>query len=746
MTKATMVKPQFQPVRNDAWIVRQIKRRPKNVLYFSKHINSLEKTCFILSPGANIQAKKVRIMTSPSPEGKLSSPPVEISFSRQFLQWLSGLHVSLAFTTYQSFRLFLIGLKPNGRLSAMERLFDRAMGLCAPDQLLYMSSRYQLWKFENALSPDESFEGYDRLYVPRLAYTTGDIDIHDIAVDKDDRVIFVNTLHSCLATVSEHYSFTPLWKPPFISKLAPEDRCHLNGLAMVDGEPGYVTSVSRADVPSGWRDRREAGGCLIDVRSNEIICDGLSMPHSPRYHQDRLWLLNSGTGELGYVDLDKGAFEPIAFCPGYLRGLAFVDNYAVVGLSKSRRIKAFSGLELDDRLTAKDAEARCGLYIVDLNRGDIAHWMQIEGVVSELYDVQVLPGTRCPSALGVKSDEIARVITMDTAGPVEGVQGGLYVAPPTEDAPTQAAPSAQSTPLAYEFHLHSDLDEVQAMEFDAFSFPRLSKLWYANPPKGQMTAVIASLQGRTVGLGMAEIKPDDDFAELISLFVLPDHRHRGLGARLMAGIEQALIRQDCAEVIMNYQSDWPSLAAIERLIKKREWSPPEDTWILCRQTTERIADRAWLKEYKVSEDYDLFPWNELTEKDRQYIQSRQEKEQWFPEIVSPFQEEARIEPINSIGLKFEGKVVGWMITHRTAPDTIQYTALFMDRDHRREGQASGLQAESINRQVASDVPNMIWTVHPSNTAMLKMISRSMSENRHIQSSRRISRKRLARQH
>ncbi len=88
--------------------------------------------------------------------------------------------------------------------------------------------------------------------MPQLAYTTGDIDAHDLVVDKSGKVIFINTLFSCLATVHERYSFEPLWQPPFISKLAGEDRCHLNGLAMRDGEVRYVTTVSQTDIYEGW--------------------------------------------------------------------------------------------------------------------------------------------------------------------------------------------------------------------------------------------------------------------------------------------------------------------------------------------------------------------------------------------------------------------------------------------------------------------------------------------------------------
>lgn len=340
-------------------------------------------------------------------------PPLTIHTSRHFQSWLREAGISLGFTTYQTNRLFLIGSKDDGGLSAFERIFERPMGLYATPERLYMNSLWQIWELDDALPRGETHNGYDRLYVPRRAHTTGHLDVHDIALDGAGRIVFVNTLYSCLATISERYSFKPLWKPPFVSKLVPEDRCHLNGLAMADGVPAYATTVSRSDVVAGWRDRRHTGGCVIDVEDNEVILDSLSMPHSPRVYRDKLWVLNSGTGEFGWVDRSAGRFEPVAFCPGYLRGLAFHGNFAIVGLSKQRKERTFSGLALDDRLRDKDADARCGLWVIDLTTGTVAHWLQLEGVVIELYDVVVIPETRRPMALGFKTDEIQRLITID---------------------------------------------------------------------------------------------------------------------------------------------------------------------------------------------------------------------------------------------------------------------------------------------------------------------------------------------
>jgi uncharacterized protein (TIGR03032 family) len=345
-----------------------------------------------------------------------NEPWLEVSSSRTFPAWLAEQRVSLACTTYQTGKLIFIGLQPDGRLAVFERTFNRCMGLWADGQALWMNSLYQLWRFENVLLPGYLHDGHDRLYIPRIGYTTGDIDIHDIAVEAGGRVVFVNTKFGCLATLHQRDSFTPLWRPSFLSKLAAEDRCHLNGLALEAGKPRYVTAVSCSDVADGWREQRRDGGVVIDVPANRVIASGLSMPHSPRLYRGRLWLLNSGTGYFGSIDSGSGAFVPLTFCPGYLRGLTFTGDYAVMGLSRPRHEKTFSGLPLDDALVAKNASARCGLHVVDLRTGDVVHWVRLEGMVSELYDVVVLPGVVRPMALGFKTDEIQRLLTVGPQG------------------------------------------------------------------------------------------------------------------------------------------------------------------------------------------------------------------------------------------------------------------------------------------------------------------------------------------
>ena len=339
-----------------------------------------------------------------------------LTASRGFTSWLARCGGSLAFTTYQAGKVFFLGLKPDGTQSVHERTFPRCMGLAvsADARTLLLATHFQLYRFDNILTPGaRAADGSDAVYVPRMSWITGDLDIHDVGFDNAEKPVFVNTAFGCLASASEGHSFRPLWKPPFVSKLAAEDRCHLNGMAIENGTPRYVTAVSVSDVADGWRDKRTGGGVVIDVATNQIVCEGLSMPHSPRLHGGKLWVLNSGTGEFGWVDTELRHFVPIAFCPGYARGLTFAGGCAVIGLSLARDNRTFQGLPLDGALAAKGSEARCGLIMVDVTTGDTVAWVRLEGVVRELYDVAFLPGVRQPSAIGLKTDEIARLISID---------------------------------------------------------------------------------------------------------------------------------------------------------------------------------------------------------------------------------------------------------------------------------------------------------------------------------------------
>lgn len=352
----------------------------------------------------------------PNQQSIAASDPAatDLDVSRGFGAWLVQHRLSLAFSSYQSGQLFLVGMLPDGNISFNQQNFTRAMGLCWQPGRLYLGGLDQLWRLENMLRPGElANHGYDCVLVPRNAQTTGDVDIHELGVDAAGAVMFVNTKYSCLATLDLRHSFRPVWKPPFISRLAPEDRCHLNGLAMDDGAPRYLTAVSRSDIVTGWRARRHEGGVLMEYPSGRIVTDRLSMPHSPRIDRDgSVVLLDSGRGQIIRVDPATGDRRDIAFCPGFLRGLALHDGHAIVTVSKPRG-GGFAGLELDAALNGRDADPWCGVLVVSLATGDIVEWIRLEGAITELFDVAALPGVRCPMAIGPGTLEMQTTISFD---------------------------------------------------------------------------------------------------------------------------------------------------------------------------------------------------------------------------------------------------------------------------------------------------------------------------------------------
>lgn len=353
-------------------------------------------------------------MTSPTPPLPPADAPFRSVNSVGFADLLESNGLSLLVTTYQAGKLMAVrGLQ--GKISTLLRTFDRPMGLAIRDgRELALGCRYQVWLFRNApdIAPQiEPVGRHDACYLPRVAYVTGDIRGHEMAWVGDELWI-VNTHFSCLCTPHPEYSFIPRWRPPFISAVTPEDRCHLNGLAVVDGRPKYATALGATDAANGWRPDKAHGGILIDVPSGKVIARGLSMPHSPRVYAGHLWLLDSGTGRLVTVDPMTGHGQTVAELPGFTRGLSFFGPYAFVGLSQIRETAQFGGLPIAERRK----ELHCGVWVVDVRSGQVAQFMQFEAGVEEIFAVEVLAGYRHPEILGFQAETVQGAFVIPPAG------------------------------------------------------------------------------------------------------------------------------------------------------------------------------------------------------------------------------------------------------------------------------------------------------------------------------------------
>lgn len=307
-------------------------------------------------------------------------------------------------TTYQAGRL-IVARPDNGKLNTHFHMFSKPMGMAADRGRIALGTTSEILFYRNMPNVAQKLQPagrFDACFLPRNSHVTGDIDIHEMCWAGKE-LWFINTRFSTLCTLDSENSFVPRWRPPFVTALAPEDRCHLNGLCLVDGKPKYVTALGTTDTPQGWRDRKADGGVLMDLDTSEIICEGLSMPHSPRWYQGKLWVLESGNGSLAQVDINTGKLETIALLPGFTRGISFAGDYAFIGLSQVRESAIFSGIPITKRLK----ERTCGVWVVNIKTGQIAGFIKFQGAVQEIFSVELLPGIRFPEILDHSNKLIA---------------------------------------------------------------------------------------------------------------------------------------------------------------------------------------------------------------------------------------------------------------------------------------------------------------------------------------------------
>ena len=380
---------------------------------------------------------------SPDQVGTPPQQPLRSKHTSNFPTLLEQLGVSVLVSTYQAGKLVLLRSDGSAAVNTHFRDLPRPMGLAADRTRLAVGTAHEVRRYCNLppvcrhLGPDGR---HDACFLQRSAHVTGDIDVHEMAWAGDE-LWFVNTRFSCLCTLDGVHSFVPRWRPPFVSALAPEDRCHLNGLGLAPDADGrlrvrYVTSLAAADTPQGWRGHKKDGGVVLEVPSGEVLARGLSMPHSPRWHAGRLWVLESGAGGLGFVDSVAGRFERVAELPGFTRGLDFVGPLAFVGLSQVRESAVFSGIPVAERALA---ERNCGVWVVDVRSGQTTAFLRFEDAVQEVFAVQVLHGLRYPEVAPDDPKLLTDSYDLPTAA-LEEVPPELRTATPELEAPLAPSP------------------------------------------------------------------------------------------------------------------------------------------------------------------------------------------------------------------------------------------------------------------------------------------------------------------
>jgi uncharacterized protein (TIGR03032 family) len=338
---------------------------------------------------------------------------------------LRQLGVSLFVTNYQGGKLIVV--RPDGNTVNTHFLdFDKPMGLAVDANRLFVGTQTGVREFRNVpdvakrLTPPNR---NDAVYVFRNYYVTGNVDIHEIALGTDNECWFVNTRFSCLCTVDHEHSFQPRWRPRFITGLSPDDRCHLNGIAMMNGQPRWLTSLGATDTPEGWRANKANGGVLLDYESRDVVAHGLAMPHSPRWYRNRLWLLESSRGNLATVDPRSGKVESVARVPGFARGLDFAGPLAFIGISQLRDTNTFVDIQHND----DNADHRSGIWVVNIETGETIAILKFGEAVLETFAVQTLPGFLFPEIL----DEANEVTHTTYLLPTEAIKEVRKATPET---------------------------------------------------------------------------------------------------------------------------------------------------------------------------------------------------------------------------------------------------------------------------------------------------------------------------
>ena len=317
--------------------------------------------------------------------------------TQNFPDLLRHFRSSLAVSTYQAGKLVLLRAE-GSNINTHFRNFNRPMGMAADGERIAIGTYMEIAEYRNMPAVAKRLHEpprHDAVYLGRRGHITGAIDVHEMAWDGEGELWFINTLFSCLCTLDSRSSLVPRWRPRFVSHLAPEDRCHLNGLAMRDGVPRYVTSLGESNAPGGWRENKRNGGLLIDLQSDAILCRGLSLPHSPRWYNNQLWVLESGRGALVRVDPKNGERTDVARVPGFARGMDFMGPLAFIGLSQLRESNPFTDIPITD----DNADRQSGVWAVNIENGNTVAFLKFTGGVEEIFAVQALHGAGYPEIL-----------------------------------------------------------------------------------------------------------------------------------------------------------------------------------------------------------------------------------------------------------------------------------------------------------------------------------------------------------
>jgi GNAT superfamily N-acetyltransferase len=267
------------------------------------------------------------------------------------------------------------------------------------------------------------------------------------------------------------------------------------------------------------------------------------------------------------------------------------------------------------------------------------------------------------------------------------------------------------------------LNAANIAPYAAMTYPSLapgSRLW--SDITGELFGVVASIEGKGVGLAIAERRADAEAAVLRSLRVDPAYRRRGIGTRLVAYLERLLAKRGVAETVVRYQATEATVASFEPLLGRLGWSRPQTDFVLIQEQAANANNAPWHERYSLRPPYEVIAWQELTPADIAAIPTL-----GAPLTLLPQSGNEPIEPSVSVALRHAERLVGWAVAHRVDADTVRYSSVYVVPGHRARGQGLALMAHAFQRHKASGIARGIAAIHVGNEEFMRVYRRHLKQ-------------------
>lgn len=640
--------------------------------------------------------------------------PFDCSYSPQFADLLHKLGISLVISTYQAGKVIVLSAVNSDKLTQLPRTFENAMGIAVNNTKLAVSTKNEVVVLQNRPELASSYANkkgvYDGIYIPAVRYNTGYLALHDMEFT-NNKLVAVNTIFSCLSYIDDEYSFKPFWQPPFVSELTPEDRCHLNGMAIENNEIKYLTALGNTNVLQGWRDKKMNGGILIEYPSGKIILQGLAMPHSPRMYNGKLYLLNSAKGELICVNPENGSYELVVKLGGYARGMARCGDYLFIGLSKLRHnSKIFSDLEI-----AKTSYA--GVVAVYLPYKAVVGCIKYEMSVDEIYDVKILENSIRPSIISPEMTIHGHAICTPL--------GSFWSIPEKSEASNE---TKLTEVYQSDKHLYTEQIQIQQLKsvsadnlisnFPNLLFPICLRKFQIEKHSRNLIAFLGKSGEKPVALIVSEVKADKT-AELNSVFVSEGFRKKGIGSMLLKQNNKLLVSNGIQYIDVSWPEIISEAKSFKQLLLKNNWLPIQKSILNVKVDVEDALKSKWVKnEPDIKADIKIFDWAKVDEQEVKLIM----KEKKVPKYLTPLQFPRLLNTKISKFLYINGQIAGWCIFHNVKPDTVQGSALFIAKELRNKFVSIKLLVDCLTEAHKNNIRFIIYQSNYQNHSLIRYLS------------------------